>query len=98
MSRRCVSDAIQIALSISDITRASVIIGKESFSLWVSTSMVTRPWLSRFQWFYDPEWEKAKQLSEFINKKRSGSSADIKGSSRNKLHLRHYSTSPRVVC
>lgn len=58
-----------LASSTRQVIKGSYSIASESFCEWANTSTLTRPLLTQFQWYYDPEWEKAKKLSEEIKSK-----------------------------
>lgn len=85
--------------SVRRVLSGSQDIGKESLSSWTNTSTLTRPILSKYQWFYDPEWEKAKKLAEETRtlqhgnphpkKPRKKAGPTVKGT-------REYSTSTKV--
>lgn len=89
-SRRSLYHAVCLASSAKEVIKGSLSTGCESFNLWVETSTLTRPILSQYQWFYDPEWEKSKKLSDDLRAKAKPKSP--KGKQSHKKSVRHYST------
>lgn len=96
MSRKGLYHAVCLSESICGTLKGSASIGKESFENWVRSSTLTRPVLSRFQWFYDEKWEEAKRLSNASRRKNEGPKNVPLGpktdSKMTKKHIRHYST------
>lgn len=89
-SRQTLYQAFCLASSAKEVLKGSASIAKESLSQWVNTSHLTRPILMQYQCYYDPEWEKAKKLSQ-----------EVKLKSQSKKHkrkpgIRHYSTSSKL--
>ncbi|CDO92041.1 unnamed protein product [Kluyveromyces dobzhanskii CBS 2104] len=94
MSRKGLYRAICLSESIFTVLQDSTSIGRQSFDIWLKTSTLTRPVLSKFQWFYDENWEHAKKLSESVIKARTksvpGNTQQSKSSGQK--HVRHFST------
>ncbi|SCU78014.1 LADA_0A03356g1_1 [Lachancea dasiensis] len=65
-SRQTLYHAFCVASSLREVAKGSASIGCESLRTWMATSTLTRPVLARSRWFYDPEWEKARELSESV--------------------------------
>lgn len=63
-TRKTLYHAYCLGASGKRVLNGSWEIGKESLSSWINTSTLTRPFLSQYQWFYDPEWERAKKLAD----------------------------------
>ncbi|CEP64821.1 protein kinase COQ8 LALA0_S13e03796g [Lachancea lanzarotensis] len=73
--------------SARDVVKGSASIGCASLTSWAESSTLTRPILSRSRLFYDPEWEKARALSE-----QRRSQPKTKSKASKKGGIRHYST------
>ncbi|SCU83957.1 LAME_0C07514g1_1 [Lachancea meyersii CBS 8951] len=86
-SRQSLYHAYCLLSSAKEVIKGSASIGCGSLTSWVESSTLTRPISSKFQWFYDPEWEKARALSESVR-----SHPKPKGKSSKKGGVRHYST------
>lgn len=101
MSRKGLYEALCVSNALCDVVKGSLSIVKESSSIWIRTSTLTRPILSQFQWFYDKDWEKAKKLSRDIktsrlNNNQKPSPSDTRHKKQVKS-VRHYSTSQRTL-
>lgn len=70
-------------------------IGRESAQLWLTNSTLTRPLLSKCQWFHDPQWNRAKKLSEGARASASSLKHASGPKSTKKKNVRHYSTSSK---
>ncbi|SCU97017.1 LAMI_0F08592g1_1 [Lachancea mirantina] len=70
VSRQTLYGALCVASSVKEVIKGSTSVARESAGLWLKTSSLTRPLLSKYQWFYDPEWEKAKSLSERLRNQK----------------------------
>ncbi|AGO10174.1 AaceriAAR181Wp [[Ashbya] aceris (nom. inval.)] len=89
-TRESLYHAYRVLISSKDVFCGSVDIARESFCIWASTSSLTRPLLSKSRWFHDPEWNRARQLSDKI---RQGAAGRPKASAPR--GTRQYSTSSR---
>ncbi|SCU99554.1 LANO_0F02256g1_1 [Lachancea nothofagi CBS 11611] len=96
-SRQSLYHAFCLASSVKEVVKGSVSIGSESLRSWAETSTLTRPILERYQWFYDPEWEKARALSDSVRSSNRTRGKSTKKGARSystgvKTSIRHYST------
>lgn len=96
MSRKGLYQAICLSESFCNVVKNSASIGRQSLDIWLKTSTLTRPVLSKFQWFYDKDWEHARKLSESVRKSTKGHSSKkahlSKCSVKNKKNVRHFSS------
>ena len=63
-SRQSLYELYCVLSSSKEVLGNTFNLGKQSFQSWTHTSMIARPILSRYQWFYDPKWEEAKKLAQ----------------------------------
>lgn len=90
-TRHTLYHAFCLASSGKEVLKGSASVAKESLVQWVNTSCLTRPILMQYKFYYDPEWENARKLSQEVKSK---------GHPQTKRHkrkpgARHYSTSSR---
>ncbi|QLG71275.1 hypothetical protein HG535_0B03140 [Zygotorulaspora mrakii] len=69
IERRSLYYAFCLVSSSKEVLKGSCTIARDSFAQWASTSTLTRPILMQYQWFNDPQWNEARQLSEEIRSK-----------------------------
>lgn len=92
-TRRSLYHAFCLASSVKEVAKGSWCIGSGSLRSLIETSTLTRPILSKYQWFYDRDWEAARKLSEEVRTKQG-----VKHGTRSrtpsaaKKGIRHYST------
>lgn len=90
-NRQALYYAFCLGSSAKEVLKGSCSVAKESLGQWVNTSTLTRPILMQYQWYYDPEWERAKNLSQEIKSKNHTPSRKQK----KKTGVRHYSSSSK---
>ncbi|AQZ12840.1 COQ8 (YGL119W) and YBR230W-A [Zygosaccharomyces parabailii] len=93
-SRRSLYYVYCLGSSARQVLGGSWDVGKESLITWINTSTLTRPILSQYQWFYDPEWENARKLAEETRVARHGQRN--KRNQPKKAGIRQYSTSTKA--
>lgn len=102
-TRKGLYDVYCVLASVTSVLRGSNSIAQESFKQWFNTSILIKPTLDQYQWYNDPKWEEAKELSSQV-KRSTRNNIDRKSTGNSnrgvKENLRHYSTSRKVedVC
>ncbi|KAL6939277.1 hypothetical protein ACO0RG_003111 [Hanseniaspora osmophila] len=101
-SRQGLYDLYCVLSSSKEVLGNTFNLGKQSLQSWSHTSMIARPILSRYQWFYDPKWEEAKKLAQEVkedgNLKTKGHTTSKKKHAKRDLSTgtttskRHFST------
>ncbi|SCU81306.1 LAFA_0C03972g1_1 [Lachancea sp. 'fantastica'] len=86
-NRQSLYHAYCLLTSAKDVVKGSASIGCASLTSWAESSTLTRPILTKSRLFYDPEWEKARLLSDSIRSQPKNRSKSSK-----KTNVRHYST------
>lgn len=83
-----------LATSTKNVVCQSSRIAADSFKIWMDTTPILKSMLSDYQWYEDPEWEKARQLSDNIRNLHHNT--PIQGTIINTIGKRHYSTSRNI--